>query len=207
MGGDGFFLAGMNPSFEAVGCDGNLFEENDASYSPNNAFEATFSRGNIFHANDASNSNYGFWLGFSSSTVLEQNQMIANRQAGIAVENGVNFIVSGNLLSNNHYGRLLWSKLVPQIARLLPENITSLNWRIEHNSFLSNHKAIRIAANQDHGIHPLPESGELGLLAPTPAHHIIHDNKFESNVYVIEQADVQDTLIDGNEMVNNLHER
>lgn len=65
MGGDGFFLAGMTPEFEPVGCNNNLFEDNDGSFSPHNSFEATFSRENIFRSNIANHSNYGFWLGYS----------------------------------------------------------------------------------------------------------------------------------------------
>src|SRR5579871_312556 len=86
LGGDGFFLAGLTPDGEKAGCNDNLFEENDASLSPNIAFEATFCRGNRFRNNFADRCNYGFWLGFSWDTTIESNRILLNRQAGIAVE-------------------------------------------------------------------------------------------------------------------------
>jgi parallel beta-helix repeat protein len=63
----------MTPEFEPVGCDNNIIEDNDGSYSPTNAFEAIFSRGNIFRSNIANYSNYGFWLGVSRDGILENN--------------------------------------------------------------------------------------------------------------------------------------
>src|SRR5262245_60020645 len=108
LGGDGFFLAGLTPDGIDVGCNNNLFEENDASYSPNNAFEGVFSKGNIYRGNKANHSNYGFWLGFSSDCTLQENQIYNNRQAGIAVENGVGFNVINNDIQNNGHGILIW---------------------------------------------------------------------------------------------------
>ena len=90
LGGDGFFLGGLT-GHNAVPCNDNRFEENDGSYSPNIAFEATFSSGNIYVNNYANFCNYGFWLGFSSNGVLQDNQINNNRQAGIATEMGFNF--------------------------------------------------------------------------------------------------------------------
>jgi hypothetical protein len=72
----------------------------------------------------------------------------------------------------------LRSKHVPNLEKSLPENITVLDWKNENNTFTRNHKAIRIAADQDHEIRPLPENGELGLPAPKPANHSIRNNKF-----------------------------
>jgi parallel beta-helix repeat protein len=177
---------------------------NDGSYSPNIAFEATFSRGNIYRKNNASCCNYGFWLGFSRDTTLEENRMASNRQAGIAVENGFNFKVLFNELHSNGHGILLWSKQFSQVARLYPENDTSYNWWIEENTFSNNIKSIRIAADQDHGIRPLPASGELGLPAPHPHDHVIRRNRFHrldlsaSHEAGIELLDVENTTIEDN---------
>jgi parallel beta-helix repeat protein len=204
MSGDGFFLAGMTPQFEPVGCNNNIFEENDGSYSPNIAFEATFSKHNIYINNCANNSNYGFWLGFSSNAILENNQITGNRQAGIATENGINFIVRNNKFINNQHGILLWSKHIPDFDNGVSENITSCQWLIEENTFTVNHKAIRIAANQDHGIHPLPESGEFGLPAPQPYGHIIRKNHFEDNDHNIELFQTIDTLFETENNPNEL---
>ncbi len=84
--GDGFFLSGhrplVNPSV------GNLVIRNDASFAYHNAFESTFSSGNMFLDNVADSSLYGFWLGYSSRTVVRDNRVIGTTAAGIAIEHG-----------------------------------------------------------------------------------------------------------------------
>lgn len=107
LGGDGFFLAGLTPDFKSVGYDDNLFENNDGSYSPNIAFETTFSRGNRYLNNLTNHCNYGFWLGFSRQFTLEDNHLIGNHQAGIAVENGFGIQVRNNSFQDNGHGVLL----------------------------------------------------------------------------------------------------
>ncbi len=157
LGGDGFFLAGLTPDGIDVGCNNNLFEGNDASYSPNNAFEGVFSRGNIYRGNKANHSNYGFWLGFSSDCTLTNNQMYSNRQAGIAVENGIQFEVQDNDIQNNTHGVLIWTRSYEFLKNVPNMNVTSRDWVIERNKLVQNKKAIRIAANQNHGVRPLKE--------------------------------------------------
>ena len=195
MGGDGFFLAGLTAQLEPVACDNNLFEENDGSYSPNIAFEATFSRGNVYRNNIANHCNYGFWLGFSRENVIEGNEMIGNRQAGIAVENGIDMQVRGNTFRSNTHGILLWSKHVPDFAEVAPDNDTSRDWLIEKNTFEGNGKAIRIAADQDHGIRMLPASR-----LPKPRGHVIRKNEFRENQIEIELLSVEDTTSEDNRM-------
>lgn len=186
LSGDGFFLAGLAPGqpegeFELCGCNENLFEENDASLSPNIAFEATFSKGNIFRGNQANRSNYGFWLGFSSENLVELNTILSNRSAGIAVENGVKMQVSGNQILDNQHGMLLWSKRVPGFEAAVPQNETSRDWLIADNIFRANRIAVRIAADQDHGVRPLPVTGEYGMPAPAPQGHTLRGNQFIDN--------------------------
>jgi parallel beta-helix repeat protein len=203
MGGDGFFLAGLTPDLKPVGCDDNLFEQNDGSWSPNIAFEATFSRGNNFRDNFANRCNYGFWLGFSRDGLLENNQVNGNRQAGIAVENGVGFRVTGNTFQANTHGILLWSKRIADFEKPVPENDTSRDWLIEGNTFNGNTKAIRIAADQDHGIRPLPTSGEWGLPAPRPRGHVIRRNRFEKNIAEYDFAGAEETMLEENEILKS----
>src|SRR4026208_453485 len=131
LGGDGFFLAGLTPDGIDVGCNNNLFEENNASYSPNNAFEGVFSRGNVYRGNKANYSNYGFWLGFSSDCTLTSNQIYGNHQAGIAVENGVHFEVRDNDIQNNTHGILIWTRSYEFLKNVPDMNGTSSDWRIE----------------------------------------------------------------------------
>jgi parallel beta-helix repeat protein len=189
LGGDGFFLAGLSPKYERVPCNDNLFEENDGSYSPNIAFEATFSARNIYRNNYANHCNYGFWLGFSRDGILEDNQMVGNVQAGIATENGFNFQVRRNLFRDNDHGILLWSKYIPGFLGAVPENSSSYDWTIEENAFLHNNKAIRIAANQDHGIRPYPvPEGESPETWYRPHDHRIRSNRFQDNRIAIESV-------------------
>ena len=157
LGGDGFFLAGRSEQGEDVPCNDNLFEENDGSLSPGIAFEATFSDRNVFRNNWADRCNYGFWHGFSRDFVIENNRMVHNRQAGIAVENGVRFAVRGNDFQHNHVaGILLWSHYVEEWFEALPDQRAPHHWKIEGNKFIGNGIGIAIRADQDHGIRPMP---------------------------------------------------
>jgi parallel beta-helix repeat protein len=198
LGGDGFFLAGLTPDGIDVGCNHNLFEENDASYSPNNAFEGVFSRGNTYQRNKANHSNYGFWLGFSSDCTLKDNQIYHNRQAGIAVENGIHFDILNNDIQNNAHGILIWTRFYDFLKTVSDMNATSSNWLIERNKLLQNKKAIRIAANQDHGVRGLHE----GKSSVSPNNHIIQNNQIRGNVIGIELENVKDTQMDQNTLDN-----
>lgn len=198
LGGDGFFLAGLTPNGIDVGCNNNLFEENDASHSPNNAFEGVFSKGNIYRRNKANHSNYGFWLGFSSDCRLEDNQIYHNHQAGIAVENGINFQVSGNDIQNNAHGILLWTRSYDFLKTVPNMNETSRDWLIERNKLMQNKKAIRIAANQDHGVRGI--AGEPASVLPH--HHTIRSNEIRGNIIGVELEQVKDTQTDQNSLDN-----
>jgi len=199
LGGDGFFLAGLTPDGIDVGCNNNLFEENDGSYSPNNAFEGVFSKGNIYRDNKANSSNYGFWLGFSSDCILTNNQIHGNRQAGIAVENGAHFKVSNNDIQNNMHGILIWTRSYEFLKTVPNMNETSYDWLIERNMLIQNKKAIRIAADQDHGLRPLHREKSSIL----PNNHIIQNNEIRDNVLGIELEKATDTQMNQNRM-NNL---
>jgi len=205
LGGDGFFLAGLSPDYEAVPCNDNLFEENDGSWSPNIAFEATFSARNIYRNNYANHCNYGFWLGFSRDGVLEGNQMVDNARAGIAVENGVHFQVLRNHFQDSDHGILLWSKHIPDFQDAVPENTTSSDWRIENNTFIHNNKAVRIAANQDHGVRPykVPE-GEDPQTWRLPVDHTLTDNRFKDNRLGIEALHTLRTVQEHNRFEGSL---
>ena len=200
LGGDGFFLAGLTPDGIDVGCNDNLFEENDASYSPNNAFEGVFSKGNIYSRNKANHSNYGFWLGFSSDCTLQDNQIYNNRQAGIAVENGVHFQVRDNDIQNNTHGILIWTRFYDFLKRVPNVSETSRDWLIERNKIIQNKKAIRIAANQNHGIWPIDREKSSVL----PNHHIIQNNEIRGNNIGIELESTKDTQIGQNTLNNFL---
>ena len=199
MGGDGFFLAGLTPDGIDVGCNNNLFQENDASYSPNNAFEGVFSKGNTYQGNRANHSNYGFWLGFSSDCTLKDNQIYNNRQAGIAVENGIHFDILNNDIRNNTHGILIWTRFYDFLKTVPDMNPTSRDWLIERNKLIQNKKGIRIAANQDHGVR-----GSGGEQLPVPPHnHIIQNNEIRGNITGVELDHTKDTQMDQN-LLDNL---
>jgi len=203
LGGDGFFLAGMNPTYKIAGANDNLFVENDASWSPNIAFEATFSRGNIFRNNLANHCNYGFWLGFSTENIVEDNTINTNRQAGIAVENGWNMTARNNKFHANGHGILLWSNVVhSKILEKRPESVTSHDWEIHNNTFSRNNKAIAIAANRDHGIRPL-ENKNNGNNNSRPYNHRIFENKIDDNRLGIDLHKCDKTIISKNIIINN----
>ena len=189
-----------------MGCNHNLFEENDASYSPNNAFEGVFSKGNSYRGNKANHSNYGFWLGFSSDCTLTNNQIHGNRQAGIAVENGINFKVLDNDIQNNTHGILIWTRSYDFLKNVPNMNATSSDWLIERNKLIKNKKAIRIAANQNHGIRPL----ERDSSSIPPQNHFIQNNEIRDNIFGIELESVKDTQMNENtlgNLVKNLDEK
>jgi Nitrous oxidase accessory protein len=198
LGGDGFFLAGLTPDGIDVGCNHNLFEGNDASYSPNNAFEGVFSKGNIYQNNKANHSNYGFWLGFSSACTVKDNQVYNNRQAGIAVENGIHFGVLNNDIQNNTHGILIWTRFYDFLKTVPDMNSTSRDWLIERNRLVQNKKAIRIAANQDHGVRGLNE----GNSSLAPYNHIIQNNEIRGNIIGIELENAKDTQMQQNILDN-----
>lgn len=202
MGGDGFFLAGLTPDLEKVPCNDNLFEENDASLSPNISFEATFSSGNRFVKNFADRSNYGFWLGYSWDTIVEGNRMLMNRQAGIAVENGHGFRILHNTFQANGHGLLLWSRLDTRFREAYPESDTCYDWRIEHNVLTRNGIGVRIAADQDHGIRPAPVPEDHPETRPRDI--AILNSDIQDNRIGIDLHRCRDVLIEGNLLHRNV---
>lgn len=100
--GDGFFLSGhrgrVRPS------NGNLVLRNDGSGSPHNAFESTFSTGNVFIDNRADSSGYGYWLGFSTATLVRGSTIVGSRHAAIAIEHGGDNELSRNVILGGAVG-------------------------------------------------------------------------------------------------------
>jgi parallel beta-helix repeat protein len=110
-GGDGFFLSNRNDVgpispqtgfFDPQGgSDHNVIAYNDGSWSPNNAFEGTFSDANVYIGNTSNYSGYGYWLGFSTTTMLIENTINYNDRGGIAIEQGKGTRIEGNHLEHN----------------------------------------------------------------------------------------------------------
>lgn len=121
--GDGFFLSdhrnGGDFDPKTLGFDGscndNVIAYNDGSWSTANAFEGTFSLRNVYYKNKANDSNYGFWLGYSSFNSIFGNEIQRNRFDGIALEQGQNTRVESNsFLDNKGIAVHLWSAPDPE---------------------------------------------------------------------------------------------
>ena len=85
-------------------------------------------------------------------------------------------------------------------------NLTSSDWLIERNKLVQNKKAIRIAANQNHGVRPLKEE----LSSILPQNHKIENNEIRENVIGIELEKAEGVQISGNALENlltNVHEK
>jgi parallel beta-helix repeat protein len=97
-GGDGLFLRaviGACPHHNTV--DGN-----DTSYSPHNAIES-WCDDNSYRNNKANFSNYGFWLGGSDRTVIENNVVTDNHVDGFSIQIGESryVVLDQNIVKNN----------------------------------------------------------------------------------------------------------
>ena len=77
-------------------------------------------------------------------------------------------------------------------------NVTSRDWQIERNKLIQNRKAIRIAANQNHGTHLLDEEHSPIL----PSNHSIQNNEIRSNIIGIELEQAQETQMNQNVLDN-----
>ena len=100
--GDGFFLSGQRGAVRPS--NSNIVLRNDASGSPHNAFESTFSTGNSFVDNRADSSAYGYWLGYSTATLVRGSTILGSREAGIAIEHGSDNELSRNVILGGAVG-------------------------------------------------------------------------------------------------------
>lgn len=100
--GDGFFLSGHRGAVRPS--NGNIVVRNDASGAPHNAFEATFSTGNSFIDNRADSSGYGFWLGYSTASLVRGSTIVGSKEAGIAIEHGADNEISRNVIIGGKRG-------------------------------------------------------------------------------------------------------
>jgi len=187
-GGDGVFLAGYFNS-EVAPCNNNLFEENDCSLSPNNAFESTFCEGNIFRKNKANQSNFGFWLGFSTKNEVIENEISNNRLAGIAIDTGNNITISKNRINNNRFGVLLWVTSTTGYIKDFPNLLESHTYTITDNDIRSN----RIGINST-------TAAEGKYLC---RNYVITGNTLEDNRIGVRLERVKEVNIEKNRFVGN----
>lgn len=114
-GGDGFFgfagveaLEGAGVEHAGRGCNRNRLHGNDFSYAPAIGIEMTFSFDNVFDGNKLVGGNYGVWGGYSQRTLVENNEIADNALAGVAVEHGRDWRISGNRFARNARAVELW---------------------------------------------------------------------------------------------------
>jgi parallel beta-helix repeat protein len=135
--GDGFFIGNENGSpsnFNTV--------TNNCSHAAANAFEATFSNGNVFENNHASYSGYGFWLGYSYNSSVRSN-IVIGCGCGIEIDHGQDNTLSGNTITNtNGPGVVLQTDGTAPFASRpwlhLPAQTTSTRTVVSSNRFGDN---------------------------------------------------------------------
>jgi len=198
----GFRLEGLSPQDEAVPCSGNRFIANDASHCMFGGFSDFHNPDNHYLENGVNHSGTGFNLKGVSGVTLENNTLIGNNRAGIAAENSIHCSAVHNTLQDNRFGILLWSRPDPKTQSIHPENNTSRFWNIRNNTFLRNHTAIRIAADQVAGLTPL--SANLAGLCPKPHDHEIQQNVISDNRIGIQTHEAERTVIKDNQFELNL---
>lgn len=123
--GDGLF---MTADFQTEPSNDNIVVGNDGSFSPHNSFESTFCLRNVFCGNIAMHSHYGFWMGYSRDNKLIDNNILGNREAGIAWEHGAGSEIIGNSIGYNRGQGVL-------LFRRKPEGPPCERFRIEGNKF------------------------------------------------------------------------
>ena len=77
-------------------------------------------------------------------------------------------------------------------------NVTSSDWLIEKNKLIQNRIAIRIAANQNHGIRPVSDGDKSSV---PPKNHVIQHNELRENVIGVELEKAIET-----QMIQNISE-
>ncbi len=132
--GDGFFgfagrealgevapakVAASGPAFSyrERGCNENLLIDNDFSFAAAHGVELTFSFHNAIRGNRIEgNAICGVWGGYSQGTLIQDNEFIANGDAGyglerggVNIEHGRNNRILHNRFSANRCGVHLWS--------------------------------------------------------------------------------------------------
>ena len=99
-----------------LGCNRNLLVRNDFSYAPAHGIEMTFSEGNQFVRNRVvENAICGVWGGYSSRTLIAENDFMGNggmayglERGGINMEHAAENLIAKNHFLNNACGVHLW---------------------------------------------------------------------------------------------------
>ncbi|HET7043134.1 MAG TPA: NosD domain-containing protein, partial [Gemmatimonadales bacterium] len=148
--GDGFFLSGQRGAVRPS--NGNLVLRNDASGSPHNAFESTFSTGNVFVDNRADSSAYGYWLGYSTATLVRGSTILGSREAAVAIEHGSDNEVSRNVIVGGKVGVHLFAPQAgdqPSRSTVVARNTLA---GVERGVVLEQSRGINVVGNVFDGV-------------------------------------------------------
>lgn len=179
--GDGIFAFGgrealgegeVPESFDHTrkGNDDNVIVGNDLSFAAAHGLELTFSFGNVVRGNRLEgNAICGLWGGYSRDTLIEDNDFVANGDAGyglerggVNVEHGQRNVVHANRFARNACGVHLWWD--PD------EGLAALPWtRANGHASADN----RIVANRF-------EEDEVAIQLRAAGPTVVRDNVFES---------------------------
>ena len=106
-------------TMSALGCNRNLLVGNDFSYAPAHGIEMTFSEGNRFVRNRiVENAICGVWGGYSSDTLIAENECTGNGGMAYGLERGAidmehaadNLIVGNRFVDNKAAVHLWWNE-------------------------------------------------------------------------------------------------
>ncbi len=192
--GDGVFLGGFHKDYLKVPCNDNLFENNDGSHSPNIAFEATFSQRNVFRNNRAERCKYGFWLGYSSETLVEGNVIKDNWVAGLAIEHGYKNTIEGNTFERNRNGAQFWVGAQPAFGDWYPECVESYETSIKNNTFTKHDAAVHVWTGKADGVAVGAKCHHFGVM----------DNELTDNRVGIQFERVRQSSVYGNRVFENV---
>ena len=174
--------------FSALGCNRNLLIGNDFSYSPAHGIEMTFSEGNVFARNRlVENAICGVWGGYSSDTLIAQNEFTGNgglayglERGAINMEHGSNNRIVRNTFLNNKAAIHLWWDNDGGLFKLpgVAGNLRGISGNvIAGNSF---------QLDEHHPFQPLNERDRLILLQlrDDGTHHIRDNAWFDNRVSI-----------------------
>ncbi len=191
--GDGVFLGGFHKDAIKVPCNDNVFAYNDGSNSPNIAFEATFSQRNLFRENRADHCNYGFWLGYSSLTTVQNNSIRGNRTAGVAIEQGYGNTIRDNQFERNRDGVQLWTGAQPAFTNYFPDCAETYDTAITGNTF----------SRHDQAVHIWSEKLRDGSVARRCHHLTLSGNTISDNRVGVLLERVRDSVVQNNRILEN----
>ncbi len=176
--------ADLAREFSRRGCNSNILVGNDFSFSPAHGIEMTFSEGNVLARNRIiGNGICGVWGGYSSGTLIVENEFEANGSLGYGLERGaINMEhassnrIARNTFRNNRVGIHLWWDADPALLRLPgvsggPSEVTGNI--IDRNLFI---------LDSNHPFGPLQPTDRLPVLQlRDDGDARIHDNLYLNN--------------------------